>query len=150
MTNLIKSFDDKLPTLFSRSAVGFNRLFEEMDELYEQFANCKYPAFNLKRYEDGCVAIELAVAGYVAEDLEVESMENKIVVRGQNYRNTPEDGIDNERSHYGIAARRFERVFPVAGKFEVEDVVLENGLLTVNIKTELEEEPVTRHEITIK
>ena len=89
----------------------------------------------------------MAVAGYAVDDLEVETSNDKLVIRGKNCY-TEED---EAKCHRGIARRSFERVFPIAGKFEVESVELENGLLTVVIKRELEKiETVESHPITVK
>jgi molecular chaperone IbpA len=141
---------NKLPTLFDQTAIGFNRLYNELIEECDSFIQNKFPVYNLTRYENGNVDIVLAVAGYGLEQLEVETRGDRIVIRGDNGITSKPEGVDTKQSVWGIARRRFERVFPVAGKFEVESVELENGLLTVKVNRDFEEDDVVRHEITTK
>jgi molecular chaperone IbpA len=140
-----------LPTLFDQTAIGFNKLYNEIMEECDSFVQNKFPVYNLTRYENSDVDIVLAVAGYAPENLEVETCGDKIVIRGDNGITSGLEGVDTEQSVWGIARRRFERVFPVAGKFEVTNVELLNGLLTIKVKRDLEKtDEVIRHEIVTK
>lgn len=140
-----------LPSLFDQTAIGFNRLYNEIIEECDSFVQNKFPIYNLTRYENSDVDIVLAVAGYGPDSLEVETRGDKIVIRGDNGLTSKQEGVDTEQSVWGIARRRFERVFPVAGKFEVASVELEHGLLTIKVKRDFEEtDDVVRHEIVTK
>ena len=139
-----------LPSLFDQTAIGFNRLYNEIMEECDSFVQNKFPVFNLTKYENSDVDIVLAVAGYGPDSLEVETQGNKITIRGDNGITQKQEGVDTEQSVWGIARRRFERVFPIAGKFEVESVELENGLLTIKVKRDFDIDDVIKHEIVTK
>ena len=145
----------KLPTLFDFEKnfdswlVGYNRLFNDLEDMHDRFLTCKFPAHDLTKYDNGDVKIELAVAGYSVDDLAVETDGNKLTVRGEKIEE--ESTEEDFYKHKGIATRKFERTFPVAGEFEIGPVELDNGLLSIGIKRDLEETSnVVRHKITTK
>ena len=123
-------------TPFYRSTVGFDRLFSRLDDLVGQEAK-SYPPYNIERTGEDAYRISIAVAGFAADDIAIESKENSLLVRGGR---APE-GEPNPREflHRGIAERAFELRFQLAEHVEVTGASLENGLLHVELKRELPE-----------
>lgn len=123
-------------TPFYRSTVGFDRLFSRLDNLVGQEAK-SYPPYNIERTGEDAYRISIAVAGFAADDIAIESKENSLLVRGGK---APE-GEQSQREflHRGIAERAFELRFQLAEYVEVTGASLENGLLHVDLKRELPE-----------
>jgi molecular chaperone IbpA len=129
----MRSFD--LSPLF-RHSVGFDRL----DDLFERaFRNASqetsYPPYNIAKTGEDTYRITLAVAGFGADDLEIESKENLLTVRGK--------GAEAENGttylHRGIAKRAFEHRFQLADYVRVNGADLNNGLLDIDLVRELPE-----------
>jgi molecular chaperone IbpA len=121
---------------FYRSTVGFDRLFNRLDSLVGQEAKT-YPPYNIEKVGDNAYRISIAVAGFAASDIAIESKENALTIKGAK---APE-GEEKAREflHRGIAERAFELRFQLAEYVEVAGASLENGLLHVELKRELPE-----------
>ena len=120
-----------------RSTVGFDRLFSMLDDLTQPDSSSTYPPYNIERTGENAYRISMAVAGFGEGDLNVESHQNTLVVRGEKSENK-EDG-DKEVLFRGIAARSFERRFQLADHVEVRNASLENGLLHIDLVREIPE-----------
>jgi molecular chaperone IbpA len=121
---------------FYRSTVGFDRLFNRLDSLVGQEAKT-YPPYNIEKVGENAYRISIAVAGFAASDIAIESKENVLSIKGAK---APE-GEDKAREflHRGIAERAFELRFQLAEYVEVAGASLENGLLHLELKRELPE-----------
>lgn len=117
-----------------RSVVGFDRLADLLDSASTEAAT-GYPPYNIERTAENAYRIEIAVAGFKAEDLNIEVKENLLTVQGRKVAN------DEARRylHRGLAERNFERRFQLADYVVVEDAQLANGLLSISLKRELPE-----------
>lgn len=123
-------------TPFYRSTVGFDRLFSRLDTLVSEDAKT-YPPYNIERMGEDAYRISVAVAGFSAGDIAIESKENSLTVKGGRA-NSGEDK-NREFLHRGIAERAFELRFQLADYVEVSGATLENGLLHIELKRELPE-----------
>ena len=121
---------------FYRSTVGFDRLFNLLDDLSPQEANA-FPPYNIERLSEDSYRISMAVAGFSEDDLVIETKENAISVKGAKSTSTNEQS--REFLHRGIAERSFERRFQLADYVEVRGAALENGLLHIDLARELPE-----------
>jgi molecular chaperone IbpA len=121
---------------FYRSTVGFDRLFNLLDDLSPQEANA-FPPYNIERTGEDTYRITMAVAGFSQDDLVIETKENAISVKGAKATASAED--KREFLHRGIAERSFERRFQLADYVEVRGASLENGLLHIELARELPE-----------
>ena len=121
---------------FYRSTIGFDRVFNRLDNLVGQEAKT-YPPYNIERTGDDAYRISIAVAGFGNGDIAIETKENSLVVKGAK----PEAQGDKSREflHRGIAERAFELRFQLADYVEVQGATLENGLLHLELKRELPE-----------
>jgi len=118
--------------------------FEHTRNLIERAAKAaadSYPPYNVEGREDGGVRITLAVAGFSADQLEIQLEGEQLTVAGKRGE-SGEDGRDF--LHRGIAARGFIRTFVLADGMEVEGAALEHGLLHVDIARPQPERAVQR------
>ena len=117
-----------------RTLVGFDRIASLMDPAARLDAAPGYPPFNVEQIGEDNFRIELAVAGFSEDDLNIEFKQNSLLVTGQ--RKAPEQ---RNFLHRGIAERSFERRFGLADHVRVAGAKLENGLLTIDLVRELPE-----------
>lgn len=121
---------------FYRSTVGFDRLFNLLDDLSPQESTA-FPPYNIERTGQDTYRITMAVAGFSKDDLVIETKENAIIVKGAKSQSESEQKRDF--LHRGIAERSFERRFKLADYVEVRGADLENGLLHIELARELPE-----------
>lgn len=114
-----------------RFAIGFDRMFEELMRTQEKLNNSNYPPYNVVRVAETEYAIEVAVAGFEEDELDVEVVDGELVIRGEAKGNTVEN-VGNYL-HQGIAARNFTRSFALPDDAEVTGASVRNGILTVNV-----------------
>jgi molecular chaperone IbpA len=128
-------------TPFYRSTVGFDRLFNRLDTLVGQEQKT-YPPYNIEKTGEDTYRISIAVAGFAADDMAIESKENNLVIKGGKAQDTEEKS--REFLHRGIAERAFELRFQLAEHVEVAGASLENGLLHVDLRREIPESKKAR------
>jgi molecular chaperone IbpA len=127
-------------TPFYRSTVGFDRLFNRLDNIVGQEAK-SYPPYNIEKVGDNEYRVSIAVAGFTQGDIAIESKENALTIKGAK---AAENGDKREFLHRGIAERAFELRFQLAEYVEVAGASLENGLLHVELKRQLPESKKAR------
>lgn len=119
-----------------RSAVGFDRLVRQLESAARSSQENGWPPYNIETTGEDAYRIEIAVAGFSADELNIEAKENLLTVTGKKAAND-----DGQRTflHRGLAERDFERRFQLADYVVVKGAALANGLLTVELKRELPE-----------
>ncbi len=117
-----------------RSVVGFDRLADLLDSATTEAAT-GYPPYNIERTGENAYRIEIAVAGFKSEDLNIEVKENLLTVQGRKAANDE----TKRYLHRGLAERNFERRFQLADYVVVSDAHLADGLLSISLKRELPE-----------
>jgi molecular chaperone IbpA len=117
-----------------RSVVGFDRLADLLDAASAEAAS-GYPPYNIERTGENAYRIEIAVAGFKADDLNIEVKENLLTVQGRK----PANDEAKRYLHRGLAERNFERRFQLADYVVVSDANLADGLLSISLKRELPE-----------
>jgi molecular chaperone IbpA len=118
-----------------RSTVGFDRLFDMLDQASRGEALNNWPPYNIERTGDDQYRITMAVAGFSPRELNLTTEPNLLIVSGQ----MPADE-DVQYLHRGIAAGSFERRFELADYVQVRSARLENGLLMIELVREVPEE----------
>ena len=118
---------------YRRSMVGFDRLFDMLENQGRSSSGDNYPPFNIEKRGDDAYRITLAVAGFTPEDLDITAQQNLLVIQGRKSAEQPEGDF----LHVGIAQRGFERRFELADYVRVEDANLENGMLVVDLVREV-------------
>ncbi|QIG55274.1 Hsp20 family protein [Altererythrobacter sp. BO-6] len=122
-------------TPYRRSTVGFDRLFDLLENQARLNSGDNYPPFNIERRGDDEYRITLAVAGFRPDDIDITAQQNLLVVNGKKRDEAPA----GEMLHVGIANRGFERRFELADYVRVESADLADGLLTIDLLRELPE-----------
>jgi molecular chaperone IbpA len=114
---------------FYRSAIGFDRLFQLLEQATGIDSESTYPPYNIERTGENAYRITLAVAGFAPQELKIEVKEQTLSVSGQK---SP-DADGKNYLHLGIAARAFERRYQLADHVDVTGAKFENGLLHVDL-----------------
>jgi molecular chaperone IbpA len=122
-------------TPFRRSTVGFDRLFDLLENGSGWQAADNYPPFDLERVSEDGYRITLAVAGFRPDEIDVTAQQNQLIVSGRK-------SGDGEGSyiHRGIATRAFERRFGLADFVQVKGAELRDGMLSIDLAREIPEE----------
>ena len=121
-------------SLFPRSAfVGFDHLFDELDRV-ARHANDNYPPHNIVKVDDTNYLIELAVAGFARDELEIEVKDRSLRVSGK-HQNRGRDYI-----HKGISAKKFDKTFRLSEYVQVNGADLEDGILAIGLEVVVPEE----------
>ena len=144
MTNL-NVWDHTHLNRFVPSTVGFDRMFEVLDHVADIVGNSNttFPPVNVVKVEDYKYNIELAIAGYKMEEVEITAAKNSLKIEGKK--------IDKDEREYlvkGIAGRSFSRTFVLADTVVVRDAVLADGILTISLENVIPEEQKP-HKVTI-
>ena len=120
------------------STVGFDRLFDRLFDLLEDglAANVGegYPPFNIVMEGDGRYRIDLAVAGFRQDEIEISAQQNMLVVTGHKGK-----GAEGQLLYHGIAVRDFERRFGLADHVQVRSADLQDGVLSIELMREIPE-----------
>ncbi|WP_322515512.1 Hsp20 family protein [Rhodopseudomonas palustris] len=124
-------------TPFYRSTIGFDRLFNLLDQTSGEAAAPGYPPYNIERTGENAYRISVAVSGFSPAELSIVTKENQLTIKGEKTAN--ENGGNSEVLYRGIAARAFERAFQLADYVTVKNASLENGLLHVDLVREIPE-----------
>lgn len=122
-------------TPYRRSMVGFDRLFDMLENQQRNNGGDNYPPFNIERRGDDAYRITLAVAGFKNSDIDITAQQNLLVVQGRK----GEEPDSGQFLHVGIAQRGFERRFELADFVKVEAAELEDGLLVIDLVREVPE-----------
>lgn len=132
----LRSFD--LPALH-RHAVGFDQLFDQLERTFANSrGNDNYPPHNVVKLDDTRFVVEIAVAGFKQDEIDVELKDGILVIKGEKVK--VEDEQKPEYLHKGISARNFTRSFNLAENVEVRGATVENGILAVALELIIPEE----------
>ena len=123
-------------------AVGFDRQFNRLnDYIKHQQQSTGFPPYNIQKVEDFKYTIELALAGFSKEDIELEVADGVLTVRSVK----ESSEVDDEWTlHRGISYRKFNRKFTLSDDVVVNGAKLENGLLRITLEQIVPEEKKPR------
>ena len=122
---------------FRRSTVGFDRLFDMLENSSMGGNGENYPPFDLIKLGDNEYRIELAVAGFKPGEIDITAQQNVLIVTGKKQDESQSEGSDY--IYRGIANRSFERRFALADHIQVRGADLKDGLLAVELVREIPE-----------
>ena len=130
MTNLMKFHSADLPALIDRinkHSIGMVDYFDRLGTLHESQTN--YPPYNLVQLSNVEYRLELALAGFKKEEINVYTQDGKLFVEGQ------KGDVETQRTfvHRGVAQRSFTRSWTLSDETEVRSVTFEDGLLTIDL-----------------
>ena len=122
---------------FRRSSVGFDRLFDMLENSSFGQGQENYPPFDLIKLGDNDYRIELAVAGFKPEEVDITAHQNVLIVSGR--KNDEADSKGSDYIYRGIATRSFERRFALADHIQVKGADMKDGLLAIELVREIPE-----------
>ena len=128
-------------------AVGFDRTFDSLALLASSKDNeTNYPPYNIRKLSEDQYTIELAVAGFEEENIDIELVEETLIING----NRPKEASDG-LLHQGLAARDFIKKFVLSDDMVVKGAALSNGMLYVGVERIIPDEKKPRKiELTSK
>jgi molecular chaperone IbpA len=116
-----------------RSFIGLDHLASLMDTASRQEKQPSYPPYNIELLAEDKYRITMAVAGFLESELDIESQQNNLIVKGT--KGKPEK--ESKFLYQGIAERNFERKFQLGDFVKVIDATIENGLLHIELLREI-------------
>ena len=120
---------------FPRNAfLGFDHLFDELERVTNH-AKDSYPPHNVVKYDDLKYDIELAIAGFSKDDIDIELKDHVLSVKGERQARRDQD----QYVHKGISGRKFNKSFRLSEYAQVSGEDMKDGILTVSIEVVLPE-----------
>ena len=113
--------------------IGFDSFFNTLDSITGTDVK-GYPHYNIKKLDDNKWIIELALAGFSKDDIEIEVKDNIMNIRGE----LKEE--NNEFVYKGISSRKFSKSFTLAEFTECESAQMENGILSITLEKNIPED----------
>ena len=115
---------------FDKVFVGFDNTYNRLAKIHDDVTKSipNYPPYNIRKVEDNKYVIELAVAGFSTQDIEITLEENKLIISGK-----AQDDSDNFLFK-GIANRAFTRSFAIDDNIEINDAAMLNGMLRIALE----------------
>ena len=123
-------------TPFNRASVGFDRLFDVLDRQFANSVSTTYPPYNIIKEGEDSYKIEIAVAGFREDELEITVKDYVLTVTGEQ----KAQQSDSLYLHKGISSRSFTRTFTLGEHVEVKGATVQNGLLVISLERNLPEE----------
>ena len=124
--------------------IGFDHIWNDIARLSEMSDNKLYPPHNVVKKDETHFSVELALAGYSKDDLNVEVKDGILVVAG----GKTDGEQEREYLHRGISAKKFTRTFRLSEHVVVDGADFKDGLLVIDLRVEIPEEKRPR-QITI-
>ncbi len=123
---------------FDKFFVGFDEQFSKMQKLHDDVTKNipNYPPYNIRKVDDKHYVIEMAVAGFGQNEIDIEIDGGKLIVKG----NVQSTEAEDDFLFKGIAARAFTRTFALNDQVEVKDAELFNGMLKIALERLIPEE----------
>jgi molecular chaperone IbpA len=133
-----------LPTFLNRRSIGFDAMFNMIEDTLGHTNTQAFPPYNLIQKDDDNFAVEVAIAGFGETDITITKNGNKLTIAGSKENNN----ADNETYlHRGISSRSFTRDFVLAEHVDVTSASMTDGILVVELNREL---PASKKPQTIK
>ena len=139
-TKALNLFDNFNVNQLTPYAVGFDRVFDRLvDYTNNNMNSTGFPPYNIRKVGDYGYEIELALAGFGKDDIEVEVANGVLTIRS-----VKNNSDESEVLHRGISYRKFNRKYTLADDIIVTGAKLENGLLLVQLEQVVPEEKKAR------
>ena len=129
MNTLARYHADNLPELFDKITKNSIGLDDYLNRFWDESTKENYPPYNLIQLNNHESKLEIALAGFKKDELQVFTEFGKLHVEGK--KETSE--TDGTFVHKGLAQRSFKRVWTVSDDTKVGSVKFEDGLLTVQL-----------------
>lgn len=116
----------------NRALIGFDQMFEGLESRLATAAQNNYPPFNILQTGDNEYQIEIAIAGFKKDEVEITVNQHELIVEGKKSDKEPPEG---QVYHYrGLAARDFYRSWTLEQYVEVRGAEIVDGILTIKLE----------------
>lgn len=115
--------------------LGFDHIFDQLENIHNH-AKDTYPPHNVVKYDNMNYDIELAVAGFNQDHIDIEVKDHVLTITGDR----PQRRDPDSYVHKGISARRFKKSYRLSEYTEVTGAKMMDGILTVRLEVILPEE----------
>ena len=115
-------------------SIGFDDMFDQFENMLGNgnlSMQSNYPPYNIRKTGKDKYSIEVALAGFNKNDVEVEFEDNLLTVRTKQINKSEDKDVNGEIIHKGISQRQFARSFTIADDVKVNGAELKDGLLTI-------------------
>ena len=120
---------------YLRTSIGLDRTFDLLETLTSAEGG-GYPPYNIEKIDEDEYRVTIAVAGFRAQDLDIEAHGNALTITGRR----PDADKGRNFVYQGIAGRAFERRFHIADYVKIDNASLQDGLLSIELRREVPEE----------
>jgi len=123
-------------------AVGFDSLFDHFNNTLEYTVKqqTSYPPYNINKIDDLNYQVEMALAGFGKDDIEIKYANNQLTIKSVD----SDDKDEKDVIHRGISKRKFSRTFTLADDIKVNGAELKDGMLLVDLEKIVPEEKKPR------
>jgi molecular chaperone IbpA len=129
MSTQLRTIDAAALAQLNRALVGFDRVFN--DRFFQGNQNGNYPPHNIVKYDENHYGIEVAVAGFSKEEIEVTVDQDQLTVTGTK---AVDVNDSKEYLHRGLASRDFEQTYTLAEYMNVTGAEVKDGMLKISIE----------------
>ena len=127
MQNNLTTFDKNK---FIPYSIGFDNLFDRLFDI-DLESSGTYPPYNISKVDDNNYIIEMALAGFNKDDIEVELADSELTVRSKK---REDSNKDVNLIHQGISHRSFNRKFTLSEEILVKNAEMKNGMLIIKLE----------------
>jgi len=127
------------PSRVNAYSIGFDRMFDMMSGAVPTTPN--YPPYNIVKHSDDKYTIEIAVAGFSKDEIDVETKENTLLIESKS---RPEGDDDKEFLHKGISNRAFKKAFTISDDVVVNGADMKDGILKIDMERIIPDEKKPR------
>ena len=124
MQNNLTTFDRNK---FIPYSIGFDNLFDRLFDIDLESSN-SYPPYNISKVDENNYIIEMALAGFNKDDIEIELADSELTVRSKK---REDSNKDVNLIHQGISHRSFNRKFTLSEEILVKNAEMKNGMLII-------------------
>jgi molecular chaperone IbpA len=116
--------------------LGFENFIRDVEKILDsEIKPSTFPPHNIIKADDNKYVVELAVAGFTKEEIDIQVQEGNLTIKGEKKEGTP----DNQYLHRGIGTRSFTKVITIADTIEVKGAEIKDGILRVGLENVIPE-----------
>ena len=127
MQNNLTTFDKNK---FIPYSIGFDDLFDRLFDM-DLESSSSYPPYNISKVDDNNYIIEMALAGFNKDDIEIELADSELTVRSKK---REDSNKDVNLIHQGISHRSFNRKFTLSEEILVKNAEMKDGMLIIKLQ----------------
>lgn len=130
-------------TALNRALVGFDRLFDTFETRFANQLSTNYPPHNIIKTDDTHYEIQIAIAGFKKNEINIEVEQDMLTVKGES---ETEEEVKSTRQylHRGLSNRSFVRSWQLAEHMVVNGAEIKDGILTITLEYIIPEEKKAR------